>query len=169
MWAKGLTDVKRATDPDMVLTMIDACSNEENTARRRGFINLILWGELWFVFKETGILAPFMRAPPPQEKAAAPGPSASRGAHEQDPTPHPGGGYQPDYTSRATPGVFNWLYSSPSQQRVQGGVAWRARGRRPGDSVEILRTCCQTTAEMMSYPVQRGDADYSKRVEEELR
>ncbi|KAM3618403.1 uncharacterized protein V6R79_019957 [Siganus canaliculatus] len=109
-WAKGLSDVKTATDPDQVLTMINACRSEENVCREVhdpvmsglntsvafGFINLVLWvGNLWFVFKETGIIAPFMRAPPPQEKAAAP--AGQQGAYEQDPYASSQGGYQPDY------------------------------------------------------------------------
>lgn len=32
-WAKGLSDVKTATDPDKVITMIDACNEEENRCR----------------------------------------------------------------------------------------------------------------------------------------
>lgn len=32
-WAKGLSDVKTATDPDEVITMIDACDNEKNRCR----------------------------------------------------------------------------------------------------------------------------------------
>uniref|UniRef100_A0A668ABQ8 Synaptophysin n=1 Tax=Myripristis murdjan TaxID=586833 RepID=A0A668ABQ8_9TELE len=32
-WAKGLSDVKMATDPDKVITLIDACNNEENRCR----------------------------------------------------------------------------------------------------------------------------------------
>ncbi|KAG7265157.1 hypothetical protein CRUP_007383, partial [Coryphaenoides rupestris] len=99
-WAKGLADVKRATDPNEVRTFISACNNEENrchevhdpvmsglnTSVAFGFINLILWaGNLWFVFKETGIIAPFMRAPPPQEKPAAPEAYGQPGAYEQDP------------------------------------------------------------------------------------
>ncbi|KAI3357929.1 hypothetical protein L3Q82_016319 [Scortum barcoo] len=66
-----------------------------------GFINLILWvGNLWFVFKETGIIAPFMRAPPPQEKPAAPDAYGQQGAYEQDPYASNQGGYQPDYSQQ---------------------------------------------------------------------
>lgn len=32
-WAKGLSDVKKATDPDVVITMIGACKEEENHCR----------------------------------------------------------------------------------------------------------------------------------------
>lgn len=32
-WAKGLSDVKKATDPDVVVTMIAACKEEENHCR----------------------------------------------------------------------------------------------------------------------------------------
>ncbi|KAJ3583213.1 hypothetical protein NHX12_034184 [Muraenolepis orangiensis] len=100
-WAKGLSDVKTATNPDQVRTFISACSNEENSCREVhdpvmsglntsvafGFINLILWaGNLWFVFKETGIIAPFMRAPPPQEKPAAPETYGQQGPTSRTPT-----------------------------------------------------------------------------------
>lgn len=32
-WAKGLSDVKTATDPDEVITLIDACEKKENSCR----------------------------------------------------------------------------------------------------------------------------------------
>lgn len=32
-WAKGLSDVKSATDPDRVITMIQACEAKENHCR----------------------------------------------------------------------------------------------------------------------------------------
>ncbi|XP_077370264.1 synaptophysin-like [Festucalex cinctus] len=109
-WAKGLSDVKTATDPDQVITLIAACDAEENRCREVhdpvmsglntsvafGFINLVLWvGNLWFVFKETGIIAPFMRAPPTQEK-----PPTAPGTYEQDPYASNQGGYQPDYNQQ---------------------------------------------------------------------
>lgn len=66
-----------------------------------GFINLILWvGNLWFVFKETGIIAPFMRAPPPQEKPPAADAYGQQGGYEQDPYASNQGGYQPDYSQQ---------------------------------------------------------------------
>ncbi|XP_054868817.1 synaptophysin-like isoform X1 [Amphiprion ocellaris] len=116
-WAKGLSDVKTATDPDNVITMIPACDPERtanscrevhdpvmsglNTSVAFGFINLVLWaGNLWFVFKETGIIAPFMRAPPPQPKPAAPDAYGQQGAYEQDPYTSNQGGYQPDYSQQ---------------------------------------------------------------------
>ncbi|XP_035014132.1 synaptophysin [Hippoglossus stenolepis] len=114
-WAKGLSDVKTATNPDQVITLIPACVDEGNTCREVhdpvmsglntsvafGFINLVLWaGNLWFVFKETGIIAPFMRPPPPQEKPAAPEAYGQQGAYEQDPYASNQGGYQPDYNQQ---------------------------------------------------------------------
>lgn len=114
-WGKGLSDVKTATDPDKVITMISACEEEANHCREVhdpvmsglntsvafGFINLVLWtGNLWFVFKETGIIAPFMRAPPPQEKAAALDAYSQQGAYEQDPYAGNKGGYQPEYNQQ---------------------------------------------------------------------
>ncbi|XP_062246924.1 synaptophysin a [Platichthys flesus] len=114
-WAKGLSDVKTATNPNEVLTLIPACEEEGNTCREVhdpvmsglntsvafGFINLVLWaGNLWFVFKETGIIAPFMRPPPPQEKAAAAEAYGQQGAYEPDPYASNQGGYQPDYNQQ---------------------------------------------------------------------
>ncbi|KAL4646272.1 synaptophysin-like [Arapaima gigas] len=121
-WAKGLSDVKTATDPDRVVTLISACEKEENQCRAIhdpvmsglntsvvfGFLNLILWaGNLWFVFKETGIIAPFMRQRPAQEKQPAPesfgqqgGGYAQDGYGQQDPYAGSQGGYQPDYSQQ---------------------------------------------------------------------
>lgn len=111
-WAKGLSDVKTATDPEKVLDLIPACEREGNRCREVhdpvmsglntsvvfGFLNLILWaGNLWFVFKETGIIAPFMRQPPAQEKQQ---PYAQGGYGQQDPYAAPQGGYQPDYSQQ---------------------------------------------------------------------
>ncbi|XP_030062379.1 synaptoporin [Microcaecilia unicolor] len=68
-WAKGLSDVKVATDPDEVLLLMSACKQQNNkcmplhspvmsslnTSVVFGFLNFILWaGNIWFVFKETG-------------------------------------------------------------------------------------------------------------------
>lgn len=66
-----------------------------------GFLNLILWaGNIWFVFKETGIIAPFMRQPPAQEKQPAPASYGQQDYVQQDPYPGPQGGYQPDYNQQ---------------------------------------------------------------------
>uniref|UniRef100_A0A8C6STY4 Synaptophysin b n=1 Tax=Neogobius melanostomus TaxID=47308 RepID=A0A8C6STY4_9GOBI len=107
-WAKGLSDVKTATDPDKVITLIAACDEQAvrclekaeprvsglNTSVAFGFINLILWiGNLWFVFKETGWMAAFSGTyMPSQEKQPAPDSFA-----QQDPYAGSQGGYQPDY------------------------------------------------------------------------
>ncbi|XP_070433025.1 synaptoporin isoform X1 [Equus przewalskii] len=68
-WAKGLSDVKVATDPKEVLLLMSACKQPSNkcmavhspvmsslnTSVVFGFLNFILWaGNIWFVFKETG-------------------------------------------------------------------------------------------------------------------
>uniref|UniRef100_A0A665TYY0 Synaptophysin n=1 Tax=Echeneis naucrates TaxID=173247 RepID=A0A665TYY0_ECHNA len=66
-----------------------------------GFINLVLWtGNLWFVFKETGIIAPFMQAPPPEGKPAGLDAYGQQGSYEQDPYASNQGGYQPDYSQQ---------------------------------------------------------------------
>ncbi|KAF7459553.1 Hypothetical predicted protein [Marmota monax] len=67
-WAKGLSDVKVATDPKEVLQLMSACKQQSNkcmavhspvmsslnTSVVFGFLNFILWaGNIWFVFKET--------------------------------------------------------------------------------------------------------------------
>ncbi|XP_077385558.1 synaptoporin isoform X2 [Festucalex cinctus] len=68
-WAKALSDVKLATDPDEVQLLISACKDQTNkcgsvqeprwsglnTSVVFGFLNFVLWaGNIWFVFKETG-------------------------------------------------------------------------------------------------------------------
>ncbi|KAK2914760.1 synaptoporin [Channa argus] len=68
-WAKALSDVKLATDPDEVQLLISACKVQTNkcgsvhgprwsglnTSVVFGFLNFVLWaGNIWFVFKETG-------------------------------------------------------------------------------------------------------------------
>ncbi|XP_030590171.1 synaptophysin-like [Archocentrus centrarchus] len=129
-WAKGLSDVKAATNPDNVITMIPACyvsginrcrevhdpvMSGLSTSVAFGFINLILWvGNLWFVFKEMGIIAPFMQAPPPQGKPAAPDTHTQQGAHEQDQFTGNQGGYQPDYSHQG----HNQTAHSYNQQGV---------------------------------------------------
>lgn len=66
-----------------------------------GFLNLILWtGNLWFVFKETGIIAPFMRQQPAQEKQPAPDSYGQGGYGQPDPYAASQGGYQPDYSQQ---------------------------------------------------------------------
>lgn len=67
-WAKALSDVKVATDPDEVQLLISACKEPTNkcgsvhgprwsglnTSVVFGFLNFVLWaGNIWFVFKET--------------------------------------------------------------------------------------------------------------------
>ncbi|XP_061641683.1 synaptoporin isoform X1 [Phyllopteryx taeniolatus] len=68
-WAKALSDVKLATDPDEVQLLISACKDQRNKCGSVqephwsglnnsvvfGFLNFVLWaGNIWFVFKETG-------------------------------------------------------------------------------------------------------------------
>ncbi|MBN3294020.1 SYNPR protein, partial [Polypterus senegalus] len=68
-WAKGLSDVKVATDPEELFSAVAACKipsnkcvavrspvwSSLNTSVVFGFLNFILWaGNIWFVFKETG-------------------------------------------------------------------------------------------------------------------
>ncbi|XP_069841952.1 synaptophysin [Dendropsophus ebraccatus] len=113
-WAKGLSDIKLATDAELIKEQIPACQNTENrcqevrdpvmsglnTSVAFGFLNCIIWlGNLWFVFKETGWTAPFMKYPPPaQEKQPAPDTYAPQGqGYAQQDSYGQQGGYQPDY------------------------------------------------------------------------
>lgn len=67
-WGKGLSDVKRATEPTFLLNLIEACKSGVNACTAGalpsmgrlnasvvfGFLNLILWGgNCWFIYKET--------------------------------------------------------------------------------------------------------------------
>ncbi|XP_029362253.1 synaptophysin-like protein 2b [Echeneis naucrates] len=67
-WAKGLSDVKWATSPSTILSVISFCKDSKNKCSSGalphmgrlhasvifGYLNLILWGgNCWFIFKET--------------------------------------------------------------------------------------------------------------------
>ncbi|XP_012675521.1 synaptophysin b [Clupea harengus] len=129
-WAKGLSNVKTATDPDNVKTLIDACDREENRCREVadpvvsglntsvmfGFINLILWGgNLWFLFKETGWLGAFAGTyAPSAEKPPAPDSFGQQGYEQegygqQQEYAGSQGGYQPEYGQEGgyTEGGYN--------------------------------------------------------------
>ncbi|XP_030050117.1 synaptophysin [Microcaecilia unicolor] len=119
-WAKGLSDVKLATDPEKVIKNMHVCKQEGvqckelhdpimsglNTSVVFGFLNFIIWvGNVWFVFKETGWTAPFIRYPPTtQEKQPAPesyGQSYNQGSgYGQQDSYGQQGGYQPDYNQQ---------------------------------------------------------------------
>ncbi|XP_048714981.2 synaptoporin isoform X1 [Caretta caretta] len=104
-WAKGLSDVKVATDPDEVLLLMSACKQQSNkcmpvrspvmsslnTSVVFGFLNFILWaGNIWFVFKETGWHSSGQRHPPDtMEKQSS---SYNQGGYNQD-NYGPTGGY----------------------------------------------------------------------------
>ncbi|KAL8164382.1 UNVERIFIED_CONTAM: hypothetical protein K2H54_050165 [Gekko kuhli] len=131
-WAKGLSDVKMATDPDKVIEGMKVCEEKANTCKEIrepitsglntsvvfGFLNLVLWlGNLWFVFKETGWTAPFMKYPPAQEKQPAPETygdayNQAPGYGQQD-TYGQQGGYQPDYSQQG--------YGQQGEYGQQGG------------------------------------------------
>ncbi|KAI1893174.1 hypothetical protein AGOR_G00141190 [Albula goreensis] len=81
-WGKGLTDVKWATSPSTLVTLIETCKDTANTCTSGavpfmgrlnasvifGFLNLILWGgNCWFIFKET----PFHKPANPPAAAEA--------------------------------------------------------------------------------------------------
>lgn len=117
-WARGLSNVKTATDPDEVKNLINACDREENRCREVadprmgglstsvlfGFANLVLWGgNLWFIFKETGWITAFAGTYVPSgEKPPAPDDFGQQGYGQegygqQDAYGGSQGGYQPEY------------------------------------------------------------------------
>ncbi|XP_034028140.1 synaptophysin-like protein 2b [Thalassophryne amazonica] len=67
-WAKALSDVKWATDPSTIVSLLDVCKGGTHTCTQGavphmgrlnasvifGFLNVILWsGNCWFIYKET--------------------------------------------------------------------------------------------------------------------
>ncbi|KAJ7998948.1 hypothetical protein DPEC_G00210290 [Dallia pectoralis] len=105
-WAKALSDVKMATDPDEVQDLLSACKvmtnkcgsvqeprwSSLNTSVVFGFLNFVLWaGNIWFVFKETswhkGGPARFAAAPPAKKG----GTFDQQQAYNQDSFDQPGG------------------------------------------------------------------------------
>lgn len=80
-----------------------------------GFLNLVLWvGNLWFVFKETGWAAPFLRAPPEFEKQPA------RDAYDE-----------------AGCGQGPGRYGAPGLLRAPGAAISQATGSRPAAAVAM--------------------------------
>lgn len=80
-----------------------------------GFINLVLWaGNLWFIYRETGIIADSVLAPPPLQKPAAPDAHVKQGANEQEtneqePYTSKQAGYPPDCSQEGYPQVRRHL------------------------------------------------------------
>ncbi|XP_066527228.1 synaptophysin-like protein 2a isoform X2 [Hoplias malabaricus] len=80
-WGKGLTDVKNATDLDVLKGYCNPpCTVKDHAAMGRlnasvifGFLNLILWvGNCWFIYKET----PFHKPAQPSQNPEEGGPSS---------------------------------------------------------------------------------------------
>uniref|UniRef100_A0A669EQQ7 Synaptoporin n=1 Tax=Oreochromis niloticus TaxID=8128 RepID=A0A669EQQ7_ORENI len=99
-WAKALSDVKVATDPDEVQLLISACKDQTNTCGSLhgprwsglntsvvfGFLNFVLWaGNIWFVFKETGWHKGASRfaAGASEKQGVIPDPSSTSLKHDQ--------------------------------------------------------------------------------------
>ncbi|XP_041953530.1 synaptophysin-like protein 2b [Alosa sapidissima] len=82
-WGKGLTDIKFATSPSTLVTILSVCKEGNtctpgaiphmgrlNASVTFGFLNLILWaGNCWFIFKETPFHKP--TAAPPADNPEA--------------------------------------------------------------------------------------------------
>ncbi|XP_039182586.1 synaptoporin isoform X2 [Crotalus tigris] len=96
-WAKGLSDVKVATNPDEVFLLMSACKQQSNkclpvyspvmsslnTSVVFGFLNFVLWaGNIWFVFKETGWHSSGSRYP--QDTLEKQSGSYNQGGYNQD-------------------------------------------------------------------------------------
>ncbi|XP_077990742.1 synaptophysin-like [Glandiceps talaboti] len=96
-WAKGVTDVKWATDFGQVSSWLTECEDYTCSVEKKashatlnvsvvfGFLNMFVWGgNVWFVYKETtwfNKYSPSKEAPPAaadQETAASPVPSPAQ-------------------------------------------------------------------------------------------
>ncbi|MEQ2181090.1 hypothetical protein GOODEAATRI_007834 [Goodea atripinnis] len=87
-WAKALSDVKTATDPERVITLIEACEEQENLCKevhdpKVSGLNTSVVG-FWF-------------HQPDSMKQPAPDSFGQEGYGQQDPYAGTQGGYQPEY------------------------------------------------------------------------
>uniref|UniRef100_A0A4W3HCI1 Synaptoporin a n=1 Tax=Callorhinchus milii TaxID=7868 RepID=A0A4W3HCI1_CALMI len=146
-WAKGLSDVKIATDPDEVLLLMSACKQQNNkclpvrnpamsglnTSVIFGFLNFILWaGNIWFVFKETGWHTSGQRQPQStMEKHTAPSgfnQPYNQGAYDQESFSQTGGynqqaGYGQQPASYGQQASYGQIGGYGQQGVGQGGFA----------------------------------------------
>lgn len=84
-----------------------------------GFINLVLWaGNLWFIYRETGIITDSVLAPPPQEKPAAPDAHVKQGANEQETYTNKQAGHSPDCSQEGYPQVRRQCSGNKMLQQV---------------------------------------------------
>ncbi|KAK1801282.1 hypothetical protein P4O66_022966, partial [Electrophorus voltai] len=103
-WAKGLSDVKTATDPEKVLDLIPACEQEGNRCREvhdpvMSGLNTSV-ATFGLCLRRLASWPPSCATPAAPEKQPAPDSYGQQGYGQQDPYSASQGGYQPDYSQQ---------------------------------------------------------------------